>query len=139
MTRAEDRLYVGGWFGARKPDRGCWYERIEAGLDASVEGGDDGEQDAPRGRALKRSFDFTPQLGDEGWEGEGYELIGKDAAVAWFSSCCHLHGWLAPSPSSGSNQLPESQSARDLPGGLRAPLPRWGSDDAGSRMMAEAQ
>ena len=32
MTRAEDRLYVGGWVGARKPDRGCWYERIEAGL-----------------------------------------------------------------------------------------------------------
>ena len=32
MTRAEDRLYVGGWVGSRKPDGGCWYERIEAGL-----------------------------------------------------------------------------------------------------------
>ena len=38
MTRAEDRLYVGGWIGAKKPDRGCWYERIEAGLTASSEG-----------------------------------------------------------------------------------------------------
>ena len=48
MTRAEDRLYVGGWVGATKPDRGCWYERIEAGLRASSEG------ESPRIRAAAR-------------------------------------------------------------------------------------
>ena len=42
MTRAEDRLYVGGWIGAKKPDRGCWYERIDAGLRASSDAGSAG-------------------------------------------------------------------------------------------------
>ncbi|NQW50280.1 MAG: double-strand break repair helicase AddA, partial [Rhodospirillales bacterium] len=68
MTRAEDRLYVGGWHGARKPDRGCWYERIEAGLRASCE--------AEIGRAVARPFDFTPLVAD-GWSGDGYELTNE--------------------------------------------------------------
>ncbi len=76
MTRAEDRLYVGGWFGARKPDRGCWYERIEAGLRASGDAEISPDSAQPRGRAQSRAFDFTalPQMGSDGWEGEGYEL-----------------------------------------------------------------
>ncbi len=65
MTRAEDRLYVGGWYVARKPDRGCWYERIEAGLRASV-GADVG--------AVAHTFDFTEVLKEEGWTGDGYTL-----------------------------------------------------------------
>jgi ATP-dependent helicase/nuclease subunit A len=74
MTRAEDRLYVGGWVGAKKPDRGCWYERIEAGLRASSDAGVVRRISEPRGRAVARAFDFTAQLGDEGWSGDGYEL-----------------------------------------------------------------
>ena len=70
MTRAEDRLYVGGWVGARKPDRGCWYERIEAGLAARAV---EGESCEPRGRAAAaRPSTSRPQLGDEGWAGDGY-------------------------------------------------------------------
>ena len=38
MTRAEDRLYIGGYVNARRQDTGCWYDRIAAGLKASVEG-----------------------------------------------------------------------------------------------------
>ena len=72
MTRAEDRLYVGGWYGARKPDRGCWYERIEAGLRASSEDG--------TGRAVARPFDFTSLMAD-GWSGEGYELTNEGHIV----------------------------------------------------------
>jgi ATP-dependent helicase/nuclease subunit A len=75
MTRAEDRLYVGGWFVARKPDRGCWYERIEAGLRASSKAEIFPESPQPRGRATTREFDFRELLGGEGWAGEGYELI----------------------------------------------------------------
>jgi ATP-dependent helicase/nuclease subunit A len=73
MTRAEDRLYVAGWVGSKKPDRGCWYERIEAGLRAS---GDRGSlPGAPaRNLAVARSFDFATLLGEEGWSGDGYEL-----------------------------------------------------------------
>jgi ATP-dependent helicase/nuclease subunit A len=74
MTRAEDRLYVGGWVGAKKPDRGCWYERIETGLRASSEAEIFPESPPPRGRAVPKSFDFTTLLGKEGWAGDGYEL-----------------------------------------------------------------
>jgi len=74
LTRAEDRLYVGGWVGAKKPDRGCWYERIEAGLRASSDDGVVRRIGETRGRAVARAFDFTAQLGDEGWLGDGYEL-----------------------------------------------------------------
>jgi ATP-dependent helicase/nuclease subunit A len=74
MTRAEDRLYVGGWFGLRKPDRGCWYERIEAGLRASSEAEIFPESPQPRGRAEPRPFDFRSLLPNDGWAGDGYEL-----------------------------------------------------------------
>ncbi|MBV8394404.1 MAG: PD-(D/E)XK nuclease family protein, partial [Alphaproteobacteria bacterium] len=71
MTRAEDRLYVGGWIGARKQDSGCWYERVAAGLAASIEG--DGE----RNRAVEVEFDFGKEFAElkaEGWSGKGYRL-----------------------------------------------------------------
>jgi ATP-dependent helicase/nuclease subunit A len=74
MTRAEDRLYVAGWVGLRKPDRGCWYERIAAGLKASSEATTFPGAVPPIGRAGPRTFDFTSLVGDEGWEGEGFEL-----------------------------------------------------------------
>src|SRR5215813_34630 len=76
MTRAEDRLYVAGWVGTKKADRGCWYERIEAGLRASS---DTSSLPDPRtrGRASPRVFDFTGLLGEEGWTGDGYELINS--------------------------------------------------------------
>ncbi len=72
MTRAEDRLYVGGWVGSKKPDRGCWYERIEAGLRASSEDGS--------GRAVARRFDFTSLVAD-GWSGDGFELTNEGHVV----------------------------------------------------------
>lgn len=34
MTRAEDRLYVCGWRGVNKPAEGCWYELVQAGVEA---------------------------------------------------------------------------------------------------------
>jgi ATP-dependent helicase/nuclease subunit A len=60
MTRAEDRLYVGGWVGQRKPDAGCWYDRISLGLRESG--------------AASREFDFTENIGPDGWWGTGYQL-----------------------------------------------------------------
>lgn len=72
MTRAEDRLYVGGWVGSKKPDRGCWYERIEAGLRASSEDGS--------GRAVARRFDFTSLVAD-GWSGDGFELTNEGHVI----------------------------------------------------------
>jgi len=73
MTRAEDRLYVGGWIGVRKQDPGCWYDRIAAGLAASA--ADDGT--AGRRRATAKPFNFADRLGDEGWSGDGFELLNE--------------------------------------------------------------
>ena len=70
MTRAEDRLYIGGWVGATAPDKGCWYQQITASLKASVDDATSG-----RVRATTKLFDFTEQLGDAGWSGDGYELV----------------------------------------------------------------
>jgi ATP-dependent helicase/nuclease subunit A len=78
MTRAEDRLYVGGWVGATKPDKGCWYERIAAGLQASLEA----ESPVPRRRAAVRTYDFAQELGAEGWTGEGFELMNEGLVEA---------------------------------------------------------
>jgi ATP-dependent helicase/nuclease subunit A len=76
MTRAEDRLYVGGWIGARKQDPGCWYDRIAAGLAASVEA--DGDL---RRRASPKVFDFSKELGEDGWSGDGFELVNEGHIV----------------------------------------------------------
>jgi ATP-dependent helicase/nuclease subunit A len=73
MTRAEDRLYVGGWVGLTKPDKGCWYERISAGLEASRAG----PSALQRRRATERTFDFAAQLGKDGWSGKGFELTNE--------------------------------------------------------------
>lgn len=72
MTRAEDRLYVGGWVGTRPPDRGCWYERIARGLAASA-----GEADGGRNSARARTFDFATYLGADAWAGDGFELTNE--------------------------------------------------------------
>ena len=96
MTRAEDRLYVGGWVGSRKPDRGCWYERIETGLRASS------ESDA--GRAVARPFDFMSLMAD-GWSGDGYELTNEGLIVEAEQAELPIadeaplpHWWTQPAP-----------------------------------------
>jgi ATP-dependent helicase/nuclease subunit A len=81
MTRAEDRLYVGGWVGSKKPDRGCWYERIDTGLRASSEAGGLTDEPQARARAVARPFDFTAALGPDGWSGDGYELTNQGHIV----------------------------------------------------------
>ncbi len=53
---------------------GCWYDRVEAGLAASIDGESRFE---PRGRA-HGTFDFDA-AGSSGWTGDGFEL-GNDGA-----------------------------------------------------------
>jgi ATP-dependent helicase/nuclease subunit A len=127
MTRAEDRLYIGGWVGAKKPDRGCWYERIEAGLRASSEAEIFPEAPPPRGRAVPRTFDFTRLRADEGWAGDGYELtnIGQielpDQAELPLDLAARLEPWIhqpappepePPTPLAPSQPLPDEALAR---------------------------
>jgi ATP-dependent helicase/nuclease subunit A len=60
LTRAEDRLYVCGWRGAKGPATGCWYETIRQGL---------------AGLAESTPFDFRAELGEAGWAGEGLVFV----------------------------------------------------------------
>ena len=59
MTRAEDRLYVCGWHGPRQPSEQCWYSLVQQGL---------------AGIAEPCAFDFTADIGDAGWSGDGMRL-----------------------------------------------------------------
>ncbi|HZQ02030.1 MAG TPA: double-strand break repair helicase AddA [Reyranella sp.] len=107
MTRAEDRLYVGGWVGKTKPDRGCWYERITAGL---------AESGAPT-----REFDFTRLIDPDGWKGEGYELTNEGSIKAPeqqelpLPQTAELPAWLRlPAPDEPDPPMPLAPS-RPLP------------------------
>jgi ATP-dependent helicase/nuclease subunit A len=62
LTRAEDRLYVGGWHNRRGAAPGCWYNLIGDGLAAAGEGFD---------------FDNTALLGSDGWSGPGFRIVGE--------------------------------------------------------------
>ena len=42
MTRARDRLYVAGFEGTQRRDRGCWYDLISEGLEARLSEAADG-------------------------------------------------------------------------------------------------
>ena len=123
MTRAEDRLYIGGYINARKQDTGCWYDRIAAGLQASVES----DQPFGRARATPRTYDFATQLGDDaGWEGEGFELV-NDGTIEEISqqelaleATVKLEDWARkdppgepdpPTPLAPSQPLPDEAAA----------------------------
>ncbi len=49
MTRARDRLYIGGWEGKRKPDEDCWYNLIESSFKEIAE-----EVEVPSGETVLR-------------------------------------------------------------------------------------
>jgi ATP-dependent helicase/nuclease subunit A len=140
MTRAEDRLYVGGWIGARKPDRHCWYERIEAGLRASSDTAI--ARIPPRGRAVARSFDFTALLAEDGWTGDGYELVNQghvevpEQAELPLETTARLEPWMRepapaepepPAPLAPSRPLPDEalSSPRAFSPLATAPSRRW--------------
>jgi ATP-dependent helicase/nuclease subunit A len=75
MTRAEDRLYVSGYINSKRQDQGCWYDRIKAGLAASVDAPDVGD----RGHAEPQPFDFTTLDPAAGWAGDGFKLANDGA------------------------------------------------------------
>ncbi|HYC03355.1 MAG TPA: double-strand break repair helicase AddA [Azospirillaceae bacterium] len=58
LTRAEDRLHICGWEGARKAGDGSWYRLAEQAL---------------AGIAEEHEFDFT-EVSPQGWAGKGLRL-----------------------------------------------------------------
>jgi len=125
MTRAEDRLYVGGWIGQRKQDSHCWYERIAGGL-------------AESGLA-PTEFDFADLMGDEGWKGPGFRLLNEgqleepDQAPLALPDNAELPDWIGrdgpdepdpPAPLAPSQPLADESAA---PARVLSPL---GADNA---------
>ncbi len=74
MTRAADRLYIGGWVGATAPDRECWHNLVMQSF------GRDGPADAPeRARPQPHAFDFATLLDErDGWSGDGWRIRSGD-------------------------------------------------------------
>lgn len=65
LTRAEDRVYICGWRGVRRPPEGCWYDLAAAGLE---------------GIAAKVEFDFSA-VHPEAWKGPGLRLAHAQGAT----------------------------------------------------------
>ncbi len=66
MTRAEDRLYVCGWQGAKTPPEGCWNQLVRDGL-AGLDGIGEIELEFATG---------------DGWSGQGWRLSSAQTAKA---------------------------------------------------------
>jgi ATP-dependent helicase/nuclease subunit A len=80
----------------------------------------------PRGRAVSRTFDFTAQLGDGGWSGDGYELTNPgnieipEQAELPLEAAARLEPWVhqpapaepdPPTPLAPSQPLPDEALA----------------------------
>jgi ATP-dependent helicase/nuclease subunit A len=70
MTRAADRLYIGGWVGATRPDNDCWHNLVTQAFRRDAPAG------APdRARPQRHAFDFATLLDErDGWSGDGWRL-----------------------------------------------------------------
>ncbi|MCA0301940.1 MAG: double-strand break repair helicase AddA [Proteobacteria bacterium] len=126
MTRAEDRLYVGGWVGNKAPDKGCWHQRIEEGLRGSLDADIAENVPFPRRRAVTTEFDFRPLLGErDGWAGEGFVLSNpgttapaqaelplppSDGPPAWIAAPAPVEPD-PPTPLAPSQPLPDEAAA----------------------------
>src|SRR5215470_18158537 len=124
MTRAEDRLYICGWRGKNQPPAGCWYNLVARGLE---------------GKGETVAFDFTSEIGAEGWTGSGWRLVSPQQrphrqapAMAPAPAPRERPSWLTnrpPDEPSPPRPLVPSRIGEDPP--VRAPL----SDDGGARFQ----
>lgn len=138
LTRAEDRLYVTGWLGAREEEAkdGTWYALIQSVLDPL----------AARGAAETLDLDFTADGAPE-WAGKGVRLAtpqqvppqDKAPAVAAVAEGGAPPAWLfAPPPEEPTpsrpltpSRLAEEPPARSPLAGQKAELPADGARAAG--------
>jgi len=97
LTRAEDRLYVTGWEPGKAPGEPSWYDLVQRGLG---------------GVAERATFDFTAELGDAGWTGEGLRLTTSQRAAPHDP---------APPPAHDTELVPLPAWAREAP--PREPTP----------------
>ena len=118
LTRAEDRLYLCGWHGPQTPSSDCWYQRIVDGIG---------------GLGESFVFDCRPELGVQGWAGEGRRLQTLQTAAAQSDErprtsmqpvSTEVPPWYrtaAPTVVPGTRPLTPSRPAGDEPP-VRAPI-----------------
>lgn len=122
MTRARDRLYIGGFErGNGKRDGQCWYNLIETGLNAHLE---DAEDDV--GRPIKRIA--TPQTAKlEQPAGDANEAIQPEPHLDWAKTPAaqepQLSIPLAPSQLAPYDTDEEGEPSIDQPPPDQAALP----------------
>jgi ATP-dependent helicase/nuclease subunit A len=116
MTRAEDRLYVCGWQGAKAAAADCWYRLVAEGL---------------AGSGATFAFDSGPELGPrDGWQGEGIRIAEPPPrpfavpAAAAAEGDAAVPGWLGrpppPEPSPPRPLVPSRPAAAEP--AVRPPL-----------------
>ncbi len=128
MTRARDRLYLCGWQTKNKPPAGNWYELVAGALAGLAE----------KGAAEAVDFDFTAEIGAEGWAGPGWRLsrpqtvaVAAEPALPAAAAAAPLPDWAlraAPPEPAPPQPLAPSRPAEAEPPS-RSPL----GDDGGSR------
>ncbi|MHA1153444.1 MAG: 3'-5' exonuclease, partial [Alphaproteobacteria bacterium] len=65
LTRAEDRLIVCGWRGRNAAPDGCWYHLVAGALEGTAE---------------PVEFDFSSEVAEDGWAGQGWRLRSVQTA-----------------------------------------------------------
>ncbi|MEO3427642.1 double-strand break repair helicase AddA [Pelagibius sp. CAU 1746] len=106
LTRAQDRLYLCGWLTRNAPPQGNWYQLVENALARLAEGGE----------AEAVDFDFTADLGAEGWAGPGWRLARPQTAPVAAPVVVEA------APEEAAEAAPEVL-AETLPGWARQPAP----------------
>lgn len=120
LTRAEDRLYVTGWKGARAEPPDCWYHLVEQGMAAS---------------ATRVEFDFS-SLQFDNWTGPGWRLETRHTAASVAKSPAGSPGAVSALPIWATTKAPDeptpsqplSPSAPSEPPPTRSPFSTDGTN-----------
>jgi len=125
LTRAEDRLIVCGWRGKNAAPAGCWYNLVAGALADAAEPVD---------------FDFSGEVAEDGWAGQGWRLRSaqtagpesdRDESGADRAAAVALPGWaLAPPP---PEAVPPRPLAPSRPSGEEPPVRSPLGPDEGRR------
>ena len=83
LTRAEDRLYVGGHVGPKGPPDGCWYRLIEAGFDRFEGAMRVGTTEASGFVGEARRFDVAQTRASDKAEAEAKGAAGRPDLPPW--------------------------------------------------------
>ena len=138
LTRARDRLYIGGWLGKRDkpPPEGSWYDMLLRAFqtDADADDGSDKEPPMPAPQTLEPAAHLAA----------GEVPLGQDAAQKDADADARLALSVPPPPSWLNRKPPPAQPARYYgdklfsPSALQPPAPPLENKAAGTALRTAA-